>query len=64
VSLLEELWLRDGLEQALSGREEEKLVPVLRFLLKHVSDPRLNTVCIHVMDLVIGKPLPFFSVSP
>lgn len=64
VSLLEELWLRDGLEQALSGRDDAQLEPILRFLIKHINDPRLNTVCIHVMDLVVDMYGSSYGTSP
>ena len=53
-ALIQELLYRDGLRSALAGRDDVLLEPILRFLLKYVTDPRFgNTVC-DVASLIIG----------
>jgi len=53
ASVLNELWLRDGLDQSLKGRNEDTLVPLLKYLIKSIDDPRLSAVCIQVMDIAV-----------
>lgn len=54
VALIQELLYRDGLRSALAGRDDVLLEPILRFLLKYITDPRFgNTVC-DVASLIIG----------
>ena len=53
-ALIQELLYRDGLRSALAGRDDVLLEPILRFLLKYITDPRFgNTVC-DVASLIIG----------
>ena len=53
-ALIQELLYRDGLRSALAGRDDVLLEPILRFLLKYITDPRFgNTVC-DVTSLIIG----------
>lgn len=51
---MQELIHRDGLKIALSGRDDVLLEPVLRFLLKHITDPRFGETVCDVAGLVIG----------
>ncbi|KAF9057608.1 WD40 repeat-like protein [Panaeolus papilionaceus] len=61
-SLIQELIHRDGLRVALAGRDDVLLEPVLRLLIKHVTDPRfgelvvdLATVLIDMYNTVLGQ---------
>jgi U3 small nucleolar RNA-associated protein 15 len=53
--MLEELAARAGLHAALSGREAPALLPLLRHLTRHVTDPRhagvLSGVAARVLDI-------------
>lgn len=53
-SLIKELIHRDGLKIALSGRDDVLLEPILRLLIKYVSDPRFGATVTYVAGLVIG----------
>ena len=62
ASVLQELLLRDGARLALSGRDEDALVPILTFLCKHITDanytPLLSEISMTVLDLyavIIGR---------
>ena len=54
-ALIQELVHRDGLRSALSGRDDVLLEPVLRLLLKHITDPRFGEMVCDVAGVVIGK---------
>lgn len=54
-SLIQELMHRDGLRTALGGRDDVLLEPVLRLLLKHVTDPRFGEMVCDVANIVIGE---------
>ena len=56
-SLLSELAQRDGLTQALSGRDEFSLRPVLQFVIKHVVNPRYSPLLLDVAEILLGKTL-------
>jgi hypothetical protein len=53
--LLDELAARGGLHAALAGRDAASLLPLLRHLSKHITDPRhsasLSGVAARVLDL-------------
>jgi len=52
VSVLHELTLRDALRIALSGRDEESVLPILRFLCKYMADQAFASLlcdCGHVL---------------
>ena len=53
-SLILELIHRDGIHQALAGRDDVGLEPILRFLLKHITDPRYGVTVCDVANVVIG----------
>ena len=62
ASVLQELLLRDGVRLALSGRDEDALVPILTFLCKYITDanytPLLSEISMTVLDLyavIIGR---------
>lgn len=50
TSVIQELVLRDGLHRALAHRDEERLAPILSFLVKHISDPRHAPLLLDVAD--------------
>jgi U3 small nucleolar RNA-associated protein 15 len=54
-SLLQELAARSGLHAALAGRAPQQLLPLLRHLSRHITDPRhsqvLAGVAARVLDL-------------
>ena len=54
-SLIQELIHRDGLRTALAGRDDVLLEPVLRLLLKHVTDPRFGEMVCDVASIVVGE---------
>ena len=54
-SLIQELIHRDGLRGALSGRDDILLEPVLRLLVKHVTDPRFGEMVCDISILLIGR---------
>jgi len=62
ASVLQELYVRDGVRLALSGRDEDALLPVLNFLCKHITDSTytalLTDTSMTVLDLytvIIGR---------
>eukprot|EP00051_Salpingoeca_urceolata_P021508 m.338930 g.338930 ORF g.338930 m.338930 type:complete len:458 (-) comp19811_c0_seq32:10-1383(-) len=57
VSVLHELAQRNGLKQALSGRDEHSLQPILQFLTKNVANPRYATLLIGVANMILGASL-------
>ncbi|KAJ7591030.1 WD40 repeat-like protein [Mycena floridula] len=63
-SLIQELIHRDGLKTALAGRDDVLLEPVLRLLLKHVTDPRFGETVCDVAGLVIEMYTPILGQSP
>ncbi|KAG2757311.1 WD40 repeat-like protein, partial [Suillus brevipes Sb2] len=63
-SLIQELIHRDGLRSALAGRDDVLLEPVLRLLVKHVTDPRFGEIVCDVSCLVIEMYTPVLGQSP
>ncbi|EPQ59415.1 WD40 repeat-like protein, partial [Gloeophyllum trabeum ATCC 11539] len=63
-ALIQELIHRDGLRTALSGRDDVLLEPVLRLLLKNVSDPRFGEMACDVAGLVIEMYGAVLGQSP
>ncbi|KAJ7179093.1 WD40 repeat-like protein [Mycena filopes] len=63
-SLIQELIHRDGLRIALTGRDDVQLEPVLRLLVKHVTDPRFGEMACDVAGIVIEMYTPVLGQSP
>ncbi|KAG8218863.1 Trp-Asp repeat-containing protein [Butyriboletus roseoflavus] len=63
-SLIQELIHRDGLRSALSGRDDVLLEPVLRLLVKHVTDPRFGEIVCDISMLLIDMYSPVLGQSP
>lgn len=53
-SLIQELIHRDGLRPALAGRDDVLLEPILRLLLKYITDPRFGELSCDVGRIIIG----------
>ena len=54
-ALLAELIHRDGLPLALANRHDLSLEPILKFLVKHVTDARHCTLACDVASVLIGS---------
>ncbi|KAJ4478160.1 Trp-Asp repeat-containing protein [Lentinula aciculospora] len=63
-ALIQELIHRDGLRIALAGRDDVLLEPVLRLLVKHVTDYRFGEMVCDVAGLVIHMYTPILGQSP
>eukprot|EP00911_Craspedida_sp_UC1_P000938 UC1_evm1s708 len=64
VSVLQELVRRSGLKQALSGRDETALRPVLVFLVKNVTNPRYARLLIGVANVLLDVYAGQVGLSP
>jgi U3 small nucleolar RNA-associated protein 15 len=53
IALLSDLIDRRALDAALSGRDDESLVPLLEFLHKQINKPFFDEICIDVLDRII-----------
>ncbi|KAF9055301.1 Trp-Asp repeat-containing protein [Hymenopellis radicata] len=63
-ALIQELIHRDGLRIALAGRDDVLLEPVLRLLVKHVTDPRFGEMVCDVASIVIEMYSSILGQSP
>ncbi|KAI0284230.1 WD40-repeat-containing domain protein [Russula aff. rugulosa BPL654] len=63
-ALIQELVYRDGLQSALAGRDDVLLEPILRLLLKYVTDPRFGGLACDVAGLIIEMYTPVLRQSP
>jgi U3 small nucleolar RNA-associated protein 15 len=61
--LIQELIHRDGLRSALAGRDDVLLEPVLRTLVKYVTDPRFGEISCDIASAVIGPCTMFINIS-
>ena len=61
-SLLQELARRDGLSIALSGRNEDELYPLLKYLSVNVAKPRYAPLLLPVCDMVTGMYIDLFGL--
>ncbi|XP_076276846.1 U3 small nucleolar RNA-associated protein 15 homolog [Lasioglossum baleicum] len=53
VALMQELIRRQGLKQALAGRNGKSLVNIIKFLNKHVGNVQFGRVLIHVANVLM-----------
>jgi U3 small nucleolar RNA-associated protein 15 len=44
-----------ALDQALKGRDDVMLEPILRVLLRHIGDPRFGQICCDVATVLLGE---------
>lgn len=63
-SLIQELIHRDGLKSALAGRDDVLLEPILRLLVKYVTDPRFGQLVCDVTILVLDMYSAVLGQSP
>ncbi|EPZ34148.1 U3 small nucleolar RNA-associated protein 15 domain-containing protein [Rozella allomycis CSF55] len=61
--VIEELALRNALVAALTGRDESRLLPVLKYLMKNVINPLYSKVLIVVTNTVIDMYAGVFGFS-
>lgn len=54
VALMQELIRRQGLKQALSGRDGKSLVNILKFLNRHIGNIRFGKVLLYVANVLMG----------
>ena len=62
-SLIRELVHRDGLRTALGGRDDVMLEPILRFLMKYVTDPRFGQLVVDTTSALMGMHLNHILVT-
>uniref|UniRef100_A0A7S1IQT0 U3 small nucleolar RNA-associated protein 15 C-terminal domain-containing protein n=1 Tax=Eutreptiella gymnastica TaxID=73025 RepID=A0A7S1IQT0_9EUGL len=53
LSVLEELFRRNGLRIALHGRTDASLLPILKFIDLHILDPRSCSLLVSVLEVII-----------
>ncbi|XP_046739315.1 U3 small nucleolar RNA-associated protein 15 homolog [Diprion similis] len=53
VALFQELTRRQGLKQALAGRDGKSLSSILRFLIRHIGNVRFGKVLLHVTSVLV-----------
>ncbi|CAG7848682.1 U3 small nucleolar RNA-associated protein 15 homolog [Serendipita indica DSM 11827] len=63
-SLIQELIHRDGVRMALSGRDDVALEPIIRLLLKHLTDPRFGETVCDIATVVIDMYSSVLGQSP
>ncbi|CAG8648918.1 6294_t:CDS:2, partial [Paraglomus occultum] len=64
VSLLYELIHRGGLRQALKGRDDVSLEPILNFLLKNINNMRYASLLVDVGETTLDMYASVLSQSP
>ncbi|KAI8992653.1 WD40-repeat-containing domain protein [Pilobolus umbonatus] len=64
VALLQELIHRDGLKQAITGRDDVSLEPLMRFLIRNIHQPRYTNLLVDVSEEVIDCYTRVFGQSP
>jgi len=53
LSLIEELKIRNELLNALDARDEVTLLPILKFIIKFIRDPKFNTLLIQLSNTIL-----------
>ncbi|GJJ70168.1 U3 small nucleolar RNA-associated protein 15 [Entomortierella parvispora] len=64
VSLIQELIHRDGLKQALAGRDDNTLEPLTQFLVRNINNPRYTALLVDVSTVVIDMYSAVLGQSP
>ena len=64
VSLLDALVDRGALKQALAGRDDGALEPVLEFLVKHITNPHHSSILLDVTNHLLGMCVPICLYAP
>lgn len=60
AAVLQELIHRDGLKQAITGRDDVSLEPLMRFLIRNIHHPRFTNLLVDVSEAVIGNLYSIF----
>eukprot|EP00052_Salpingoeca_macrocollata_P021387 m.183248 g.183248 ORF g.183248 m.183248 type:complete len:497 (+) comp21517_c1_seq2:131-1621(+) len=63
VSFLHELGQRSGLVNALRGRTDHALQPILSFVVKHITNPRYSPLLISVAEVILDTYAPNLGQS-
>ena len=53
-SVLYELVQRGALKQALAGRDENSIKPIIQFVARYISNPRYTALLIDVGSAILG----------
>jgi U3 small nucleolar RNA-associated protein 15 len=53
-AMIDELFHRDGIRIALSGRDEESLEPILLFIQRYITNPAYQTILIDLTNVILG----------
>ena len=53
LTVIEELRRRQGLKGGIGGRSSQALYPLLKFLQKHIGDPRYTSTLCEIANLVL-----------
>ena len=53
-SMMDELIQRGGLKIALSGRDEARLAPVVKFITKYITNPHFSELLLDVTNMLFG----------
>ncbi|KAI9251965.1 WD40-repeat-containing domain protein [Sporodiniella umbellata] len=64
TAVLQELIHRDGLKQAITGRDDVSLEPMMRFLIKNIHHPRYTNLLVDVSEALIDCYTRVFGQSP
>jgi U3 small nucleolar RNA-associated protein 15 len=63
ISLIEELRSRNALFEAIDGRDEITLLPILKFLKKYILDERYSSIIIKLTDIILEIYSPIIGKS-
>ncbi|EDQ88621.1 uncharacterized protein MONBRDRAFT_32803 [Monosiga brevicollis MX1] len=63
ASVLQELSERNALHSALGGRDESSLVPILKFCVRNIDDPRHTRLLVMVSEVLLDLYAPGLGLS-
>jgi U3 small nucleolar RNA-associated protein 15 len=55
VALFQELIRRQGIIQALAGRDGKSLVNILRFVIRQIGNIQFGRILLHIANILMGK---------
>ncbi|RIB22952.1 WD40-repeat-containing domain protein [Gigaspora rosea] len=64
ISLLQELIRRDALRQAIVGRDDLSLEPLVKFLIRWINEPRYTSILVDVGNVIIDVYSSVIYKSP
>lgn len=53
ISMIQEIHNRNELYNALESRNEEELIPILKFIIQYIQDPTYSKIVIHFTEVVL-----------